>query len=32
MKAMVWTAYGPPDVLELQGIDKLKSEGKEVLT
>jgi hypothetical protein len=32
MKAMVWTGYGPPDVLELQGVDKLEDENREGLT
>jgi NADPH:quinone reductase-like Zn-dependent oxidoreductase len=31
MKAMVWTAYGPPDVLQLQEVEKPAPQDDEVL-
>jgi len=31
MKAVVYTKYGPPDVLELKDVEKLFSRDKEVL-
>jgi 2-desacetyl-2-hydroxyethyl bacteriochlorophyllide A dehydrogenase len=31
MKAMIWTKYGPPDVLQLQEVEKPSPQEKEVL-
>ena len=31
MKAIVWTAYGPPDVLQLKEVNKPAPQGHEVL-
>ena len=31
MKAMVWTAYGPPDVLQLKEVEKPAPDQDEVL-